>query len=134
MRGWEFAGDAPEDGAGIILDDVAGQDAESGKRAGQGWHDHVGDAESLGQGAGVEASGAAESYERVIARIAAAFDGDDADGFLHGGVDDADYAGGKLLDGQRGLLLVQPFGCDAAGALEIESEISSQETRGLQAA
>ena len=101
LRGWEFAGDAPEDGAGIIFDDVADQDAESGKRAGQRGHDHVRNAESFGQGAGVQASGAAEGYEREIARIAAALDGDYADGFLHGGVDHADYAGGETVRGSE---------------------------------
>ena len=56
------------------------------------------DAEGLGEGAGVKASGAAEGDQGEVAGIAAALDGDDADGFLHGGVDDADHAGGELIE------------------------------------
>src|SRR5258706_4318353 len=128
-----FARDAPQDGSGIILYDVADQNAESGKRAGEGGHDYVRDAESFGKGTCVEASGAAESDEREVAGIAAALDGDHAHGFFHGGVDHADYARGELLKSQQALLPLQPFPSNAAGAVEVESELSTEKMRRLQA-
>ena len=92
-----FAADTPEDGAGIVFHDVAGQNSEGGERAGQRGDDHPRDAQGFGEFAGVEASGAAEGDQREIAGVVAALDGDDADGFLHGGVDDADDSGGELF-------------------------------------
>ena len=62
--------------------------------------DDVRDAEGFGESAGVQASGAAEGDEREVARVAAALDGNYADGFLHGGVDDADDAGGEFFQRQ----------------------------------
>src|ERR1700733_1807596 len=59
LRG-NFAGDTPQDCAGIIFDHVAGEDAERGERAGKRRDDDVWNAESFGEGAGVQASGAAE--------------------------------------------------------------------------
>ena len=97
LRGWEFAGDAPEDGAGVIFDHVADQNAESGERTGERGIDYVRDAESFGQGAGVKASSAAEGDEGEVPRIAATLDGNHADGFFHGGVDHPNYAGGELF-------------------------------------
>ena len=91
------------------------------------------DAEGFGEGAGVEASGAAEGDEREVAGIAAALDGDDADGFFHGGVDDADDAGGELFESQTTSLLLEKFLRDAAGAVEIEREVSTKKTGGLEA-
>ena len=69
-----------------------------------------------------------------MARVAAAFDGDDADGFFHGRVDHADDSGGELFEREVGSLLLQPLLRDAAGALEIEGEVSAEKTRWLQAA
>ena len=90
--------DAPQNRSGIIFHDVACENAESGERAGQRGDDDVRDAESVGQGAGVEASRAAKGYEGEVARVAAALDGDDADGFLHGRVDDANDAGSETVE------------------------------------
>src|ERR1039458_4895217 len=130
----DFAGDAPQHGTGIILDHIADQNAESGKRAGQGGHDHVRDAEGFGQGAGVEASGATEGDQGEVAGIAATLDGDHADGFLHGGIDHADDTGGETFQVQRTSLSLQPLAGDAAGAVEIEGEVTAEEAGGLQAA
>ena len=98
--GGNFSGDAPEDGARIIFHDVAGENAQGGECAGKRRDDDVRDAESFGESAGVEASGAAEGDQREVARVASALDGDDADGFFHGGVDDADDSGGELFQSQ----------------------------------
>src|SRR6266571_4754053 len=94
----------------------------------------MGDAEGFGEGAGVEASGAAEGDQGEVSGIAAPFDGDDADGFLHGGVHDADSTGGELIERETASLLLEKFRGEAAGAVEIEREISTKKTRGLQAA
>src|SRR5580658_6092403 len=126
-RDWEFARESPQHSAGVVFDDVAHQNADSGKRAGKRGHDHAWDAEGFGQGAGVEASGAPEGYQGEVAGIAAALDRDYADGFLHGGVHDADYAGGETFESERTSLLLQPFSSDAAGAIEIESEVAAEE-------
>src|SRR5258708_26969139 len=80
-----FTCNAPQDGAGVILDHVSDQNAESGKGAGEGGHDHVRDAEGFGQGAGVQASGTAASDEDELAAISTALDGRYAASFLHGG-------------------------------------------------
>ncbi len=40
----------------------------------------------------------------------------------------------NFFESQRTALLLQPFACNAAGAVEIEGEISAKEARGLQAA
>src|ERR1035437_444249 len=96
LRGGNFAGDAPEDGAGIVLDDVAGENSESGQCARKRGDDDLRDAEGFGEGAGVQASGAAEGNEREVAGVAATLDRDNANGFLHGGVDDADHSGSEL--------------------------------------
>ena len=91
----------------------------------------MGDAEGIGEGAGVKASSTAEGDEREVAGIAAALDGDDADGFFHGGVDDAEDAGGELIDCQATSLLLEKFCSDATGAVEIEREVSTKKTGGL---
>ena len=92
------------------------------------------DAESLSQGAGVEATGAAEGDEGEVAGIAAALDGNDADGFLHGGIDDADDACGKLFESERTSLPLQPLASHASGTVEIEGEVAAEEASRLQAA
>src|SRR5450631_1776629 len=69
-----------------------------------------------------------------MAGIAAAFDGDDADGFFHGGVDDSDDSGGELVEGEAASQLLEKFCSDAAGAVEIKGEGAAQEARRLQAA
>ena len=102
LVGGNFAGDAPQHGARIIFHYVAGENAERGERAGKRGNDDVRDAEGVGEGAGVQASGAAEGDQREVARVAAALDGDDANGFLHGGVDHADDPGGKFFEREAG--------------------------------
>ncbi len=131
---WNLACNAPQDGAGVVLHNIAEENAESGKGSRQRGHDHVRDAEGFGQGAGVQASGAAESDEGEVAGIATALDGDYADSFLHGGVHHADYSGSEAFQGKRASPLLQPFAGDAAGAVDIESKIATQKLRGLQAA
>ncbi len=49
--------------------------------------------------AGVHRTGAAEGHQGEIARIEAAFDGDDANRALHVGIDDANHAARR----ERGL-------------------------------
>ena len=93
----------------------------------------MGNAEGIGEGAGVKASSTPEGNEREVAGIAAALDGNDADGFFHGGVDDADDAGGELIDCQATSLLLEKFLREAAGAIEIEREVSAKKTGGLEA-
>src|SRR6202051_401156 len=143
FQGCEFLGDAgvrkfigtdAQDGAGIILDHIADQNAESGESAGEGGDDYLRDAKGFREGGRVKATGATESDEGKVAGIAAALDGDDADGFLHRGVDDADHASGKGFESERTSLLLQPFASDAAGAVEIEGEVSAEKSFGLQAA
>src|ERR1700745_3436647 len=43
----KVVGGAPEHGAGIVLDDVADQDAEGGERSGHGWDNHAAGAQAL---------------------------------------------------------------------------------------
>ena len=49
----KVAGGALEHGAGVVLDDVADQDAEGGERSGHGWDNHAWDAKRMGEFAGV---------------------------------------------------------------------------------
>src|SRR5271165_5567852 len=91
-------------------------------------------AEGFGEGAGVQTSGAAESYEREVARVATALDGDDSDGFFHGGIDHAEDAGGEFGEREPAFVLLQKFFRQAAGAVEVEGEISTEKARELQAA
>src|SRR5580692_6886863 len=132
--GGNFLRDSPQHGAGIILHDVARENAESGESARKRGYDDLRDAQSFGQGAGVQASCATEGDESEVARVAAALDGDDADCFLHGGVDYADHSRGKIFQGETRVLFFQPFLRDAAGAIEIEREVSAEKALGLQAA
>src|SRR5215475_9600866 len=69
-----------------------------------------------------------------MARVKAALDGDDAHGFLHGGVDDADHACGEAFEGKIRLLLLQPFLRESASAFEIELKVSAEKAMRLQAA
>ena len=89
-------------------------------------------AESSGKSTGVKASGAAEGNEGKLARIASALDGDNADRFFHGGVHDANHPGGKFFQSEIGAKFLQPLLGNAAGAIEIESEVSAEKARGLQ--
>ena len=57
----------------------------------------------------MQASGAPEGNEGEVARIAAALDGDDANRFFHGGIDDPDDSGGEFFKRERLHLLLQPF-------------------------
>src|ERR1035438_5069914 len=66
--------------------------------------------------------------------IAGAFNGDNAEGVFHGGVDHADDSGGELVEGEADSLPLEKFLRDAAGAVEIESEVSAEKASGLQAA
>src|SRR5438477_3319452 len=91
------------------------------------------DAEGFGQGRGVETSSAAEGDQGKVARIASPFNGDDADGLLHGGVDHANDSGGKLFQREVGSIFFQPIAADAARALQVEREIAAEETVWLQA-
>ena len=78
-----------------------------------------GDAQGLGDGAGMEWASAAEGYEGEIAGVVASFDGDDADGFGHVGFYDAENAGGEVFGGgERALELVHA----GAGGVEVESD------------
>src|SRR6202163_4172013 len=93
----------------------------------------MGDAEGFGQGGSVETSSAAEGDQGEVARIASPFNGDDADGLLHGGVDHANDSGGKLFQRQVGSSFFQPIAGDAPRALQVEREIAAEETVRLQA-
>ena len=90
-------------------------------------------AEGFGQGAGVQASGAAESDQGEVARVVSPLDGDYADGFLHDCVDYANDTGCEFIEREWASLMLEPFCGDAAGAIEIESEIAAEEAGGLQA-
>src|SRR5579862_7966155 len=129
-----FCCDARQDGAGIIFHDVAGENAERGQRARKRGDDDARDAEGFGESADVQASGAAEGDEREVARVAATLNGNYADGFFHGGIDNANDTGGEFFQSQIGTLFFQPLLRDAAGAVEIEGEIAAKKTRRLQTA
>ena len=126
--------DPPEHGAGIIFDHVADQDAESGERAGQRRNHHPRDAERFRQFAGVQSACAAKRNQGKLPRIVAAFDGDHAYGFLHGGVDDPDDSRGELFRRKLGPMPFEPFADQAACALEVQSEISAEKALRLQPA
>ena len=81
----------------------------------------------------MQAARSAEGDQGKPARIVAALDRHHANGFLHGGVHDADDAGGKLVERQGRLLLLQPGGNEAARALEIKLEVAAEKTVGLKA-
>src|SRR5579884_935548 len=91
---------AQQNRAREIFDDVADQNAVGGKGSGHSGNDDGGDAEAGGECAGVESACSAEGDESEAARIVPALDRNDANGFLHGGVHDADNAGGELLEGE----------------------------------
>src|SRR5579864_7989903 len=85
------------------------------------------DAEGFGQSAGVQASGAAEGDKSEVAGIASAFDRNDADGFLHGGIDNPNHARGKLLKRQSRALFLEPLFGDGSGASLVKNELSTEE-------
>ena len=89
---------------------VAGQDSAGGQRARHRRDDHPWNAERQRQLTGVESAGPAESYQRELSRILAAFDRDDAQGALHVGVHHAHYALRKLLQRHARALLLEPLG------------------------
>ena len=99
--------DAPENGAGVIFHDVAGKNAEGRKRARKCGHDDVRNAESFGQSTGVQASSATKGDQREVAGIAAALNGDDADGLFHSGVHHANHSGGELVESEATSLPLQ---------------------------
>ncbi len=84
-----------EDGRAEVLDHVGEQHAEGGEDAGVLGDEDGGDVERVGEGAGVEAAGAAEGEQGEVAGIVAALNADDANGPLHVGVGDADDAFGQ---------------------------------------
>src|SRR5580704_11001170 len=97
----KFSRDAPKHGARVVFDDVAGENTEGGKRTWKRGKNDSGNAESFGECAGVKTSSAAKGDEGEVAGIASPFDGDDANGFFHGRVDDADDAGGEFFERER---------------------------------
>ena len=72
-------------------------EAEGGEQAGVRRHQHGGDAEQGGDGAGVLAAGTAEGDQRVVRRIVAAAHGDAADRLRHALVGDGAEAGEERL-------------------------------------
>src|SRR5579871_1727798 len=75
----------------------------------------------------MEASRASKGDEGEVAGIAPTFDGDDADGFLHGRVHDANHSGRKFLQAKSRVLFPQPILCEGASARLVEGEISPKE-------
>ena len=82
----------------------------------------------------MKASGATESDQCEIARVASALNRHHPNCLFHGGIHYAKHSGGKLLQREPAPVLLQPFPGDAASAVEIESEIAAEKTRWLQAA
>jgi hypothetical protein len=84
---------------GVVLDRVGHQEAESREDAGVSRHQDRGQANMGGHLDGMHAARPAEGEEGESARIDAAFDRDDADGFLHVGVGDGHDAEGRFGHG-----------------------------------
>ena len=119
------------DGAGVLAQGVGEQDADRGERAGQCGNEHARDLQGVREGAGVERASASEGNQREVAGIVAALDGDDANGLLHGGLNDAQDAGGELFDGGEGSLPLLHV-LQHAGA--VEGDGASHEAVGVEAA
>ena len=122
---------AEHDGSGVVAHGVRHEDAEGGERTGHLRDEHSGDAKGSGHGAGVQRAGAAEADEGEVAGVVAPLDGDDADGLFHGGLGEAEDAGGELLDGGQ---IAAGALHDGARALGVEADAAAEEEVGVEAA
>src|SRR5262249_55752699 len=94
-----FVYNANQDGLRQVAHDVGAQNPESRECSREHGNEHRLHFESSRQIAGMQRTGATESNQRIVARIVALFDGDDANGALHDSVGNAEDAGGEGFSG-----------------------------------
>ena len=94
-------------------------------------HDHLGDAQHLGHFGAVQRPRAAESHQRVVARIDALLDGARTNGVGHVGVDQRDHALGGLAIGEAEF--ARQLAYDATGGDFVERHAAAQEVAAVEA-
>ena len=121
-----------ERGADGVVAQVADQQADRGGDAGMRRHDHLGDAQHVGDLGAMQRTGAAERHQRVVARIDALLDGAGADGVGHVGVDHGDHALGRLAVGHAEL--ARQLADHAPRRHLVERHAAAQEVAAVEAA